>query len=53
MDNTILTAHMAGDLIGWKEALTEQFLENLAHREKEEALFNVVDKASGYVPNRR
>ena len=53
MDNTILTAHMAGDLIGWKEALTEQFLENFAHREKGEALFNVVDKASGYVPNRR
>jgi len=53
MDNAILTAHMAGDLIGWKAALTEQFLENLANREKGEALFNVVDKAFGYVPNRR
>lgn len=53
MDNAILTAHMAGDLIGWKAALTEQFLENLANWQNKDELFNVVDKASGYVPNRR
>lgn len=50
MENVLITAHMAGDFIGWKRALTDQFLENLAQWEQGKELFNVVDKASGYVP---
>ncbi len=46
----ILTAHMAGDVVGWREALIEQFLGNLYRWEAGEALENVVDKGRGYVP---
>lgn len=52
MENVIITAHMAGDFIGWKGALTDQFMANFENWRKGWALFNVVDKASGYVPNR-
>ncbi|MDX1589121.1 MAG: D-2-hydroxyacid dehydrogenase [Oleiphilaceae bacterium] len=52
MDNVLITAHMAGDFIGWKRALTEQFLDNLQRWQRGEERFNVVDKASGYVPGR-
>jgi phosphoglycerate dehydrogenase-like enzyme len=48
MDNVIMTAHMAGDFIGWKRALTDQFLENLDRWHKGEELFNFVDKKLGY-----
>ncbi len=51
MENVIITAHMAGDFNGWKAALTEQFLANLSNWKEGQALFNVVDKARGYVPN--
>lgn len=52
MENVIITAHMAGDFIGWKQALTEQFMENLENWQQGRELFNLVDKASGYVPGR-
>ncbi|TVP57806.1 MAG: D-2-hydroxyacid dehydrogenase [Halomonadaceae bacterium] len=52
MENVLITAHMAGDFIGWTRALTEQFLENFANWQQARELFNVVDKASGYVPGR-
>lgn len=48
-DNVIMTAHMAGDFIGWRVALIEQFMANLAHWQKGEKLFNQVDKKLGYV----
>lgn len=50
MDNVIVSPHMAGDFIGWREALSEQFLENFQRWREGEALFNVVDKERGYVP---
>lgn len=50
MDNVIISPHMAGDFIGWREALSEQFLDNFQRWRKGEALFNVVDKERGYVP---
>ena len=50
MDNVLITAHMAGDFIGWRAALSEQFLENLARWQRGEELFNVVNKELGYVP---
>ncbi|MDX1597601.1 MAG: D-2-hydroxyacid dehydrogenase, partial [Marinobacter sp.] len=44
MENVIMTAHMAGDFIGWKRALTDQFLENFDRWHGGEELFNLVDK---------
>lgn len=48
MENVIMTAHMSGDFIGWKRALTDQFLDNLDRWHKGEELFNLVDKKLGY-----
>ncbi|MBZ2167340.1 D-2-hydroxyacid dehydrogenase [Marinobacter sp. F4216] len=48
MDNVTMTAHMAGDFIGWKRALTDQFLENFDRWHGGQELFNLVDKALGY-----
>ncbi|MCR8914971.1 D-2-hydroxyacid dehydrogenase [Marinobacter panjinensis] len=48
MENVIMTAHMSGDFIGWKRALTDQFLENLDRWHKGQDLFNFVDKKLGY-----
>ncbi len=50
LPNVIVTAHMAGDFIGWRAALSEQFIENFRRWQAGEALFNVVDKQRGYVP---
>lgn len=47
--NVIMTAHMAGDFIGWREALIEQFVANLERWQTNEPLFNQVDKKLGYV----
>lgn len=48
MGNVILTPHMSGDFIGWKRALTDQFLENFDRWHQGGDLFNRVDKALGY-----
>lgn len=48
MENVIMTAHMAGDFIGWKRALTDQFLENLDRWRNNDELFNQVNKKLGY-----
>lgn len=48
MENVIMTAHMCGDFIGWKRALTDQFLENLDRWSKGQERFNLVDKKLGY-----
>ncbi|MDX1816407.1 MAG: D-2-hydroxyacid dehydrogenase [Marinobacter sp.] len=47
-DNVIMTAHMAGDFIGWKRALTDQFLENFDLWHSGKDLFNLVNKKLGY-----
>jgi phosphoglycerate dehydrogenase-like enzyme len=47
--NVVMTAHMAGDFVGWRVALIEQFLANLEHWQCGEPLFNQVDKKLGYV----
>lgn len=49
-DNVLMSAHMAGDFIGWRETLTEQFLDNFQRWQRGQALHNVVDKQRGYVP---
>lgn len=51
MRNVLMSAHMAGDFIGWRAALSEQFLENLARWTAGEELKNIVDKGRGYVPS--
>lgn len=44
----VISAHMAGDFIGWREALTEQFLDNLERWRQDRTLTNLVDKQKGY-----
>jgi phosphoglycerate dehydrogenase-like enzyme len=51
LPQVMISSHMAGDFIGWREALTEQFTENLRRFLAGEALENVVDKRRGYVPS--
>jgi len=50
MPNALISPHMAGDFIGWKEALTEQFVANFRRWRADEPLQNLVDKRRGYVP---
>ncbi len=54
-----ISAHMSGDALGWREALSEQILENLRRyvglddtadgAVVAETLVNVVDKERGYL----
>ncbi|MGO1750318.1 MAG: D-2-hydroxyacid dehydrogenase [Marinobacter sp.] len=48
MENVTMTAHMAGDFVGWKRALTDQFLENFDRWNNDGELFNLVNKELGY-----
>ena len=50
LDNVLLSAHMAGDFIGWRVALIDQFVANLERWRAGEALVNRVDKQRGYAP---
>lgn len=49
MDNVHVSAHMCGDVVGWRDALATQFLDNLSRWSSGEQLKNVVDKERGYV----
>lgn len=40
--NVMISAHMAGDFIGWRAALAEQFLDNLERWQRGDLLFNQV-----------
>lgn len=46
----LVSPHMSGDTVGWRDALAEQFLDNFDRWEAGEPLLNVVDKQIGYVP---
>lgn len=48
MENVMISAHMAGDFIGWRRALIEQFVDNFRHWQAGEPLMNPVDKKKGY-----
>ncbi|MGO1502824.1 MAG: D-2-hydroxyacid dehydrogenase [Marinobacter sp.] len=48
MENVTMTAHMAGDFVGWKRALTDQFLDNFDRWDSGDKLFNLVNKELGY-----
>ncbi|MDZ5077646.1 D-2-hydroxyacid dehydrogenase [Nesterenkonia sp. HG001] len=49
-EDVLITAHMSGDVIGWRDALAEQFLDNARRWLAGETLHNIVDKQKGYVP---
>lgn len=53
MPQVMLSAHMAGDVIGWREALSAQFIDNFRRWRTGEPLHNIVDKRRGYVPDSR
>ncbi|MET8677703.1 D-2-hydroxyacid dehydrogenase [Streptomyces sp. NPDC004647] len=46
----LVSPHMSGDTIGWRDALAEQFMDNFDRWAAGEPLLNVVDKRLGYVP---
>jgi D-isomer specific 2-hydroxyacid dehydrogenase, NAD binding domain len=48
--NVTITAHMSGDVIGWRDTLSAQFVANVRRWLAGEPLLNVVDKKLGYVP---
>ncbi|MCK0154944.1 D-2-hydroxyacid dehydrogenase [Alcanivorax sp. S6407] len=49
--NVMISAHMAGDFIGWRAALGQQFVDNFQRWQTGEALNNPVSKEHGYVSN--
>jgi phosphoglycerate dehydrogenase-like enzyme len=50
LPNVVVSPHMSGDLIGWREELVTVFLDNLRRFTGGAPLRNVVDKSLGYVP---
>ncbi|MGA7800541.1 MAG: D-2-hydroxyacid dehydrogenase [Gammaproteobacteria bacterium] len=50
MPQVIVSAHMAGDFIGWREALSAQFIDNFHRWRQGLPLNNLVDKRRGYGP---
>ncbi len=49
LPNVIVSPHISGDFAGWREAVVELFLANLARYLTGQPLENVVDKRLGYV----
>ena len=47
----MMSAHMAGDFIGWRRALGDQFVSQFQRWRRDQPLLNPVDKHSGYVSN--
>jgi phosphoglycerate dehydrogenase-like enzyme len=48
--NLIVSPHMSGDTVGWRDELGAQFVEFYERWEAGRSLPNVVDKQRGYVP---
>jgi phosphoglycerate dehydrogenase-like enzyme len=46
----VVSAHMSGDVVGWRDTLARQFVTNVERWLAGEPLVNVVDKDLGYVP---
>ncbi|MCF6525999.1 D-2-hydroxyacid dehydrogenase [Streptomyces sp. JJ36] len=46
----LVSPHMSGDTVGWRDDLAEQFLDNFDRWYAGKPLRNVVDKRLGYVP---
>ena len=50
LEQVRVSAHMSGDVVGWRTALAEQFEDNLRRWVAGDQPASVVDKARGYVP---
>jgi phosphoglycerate dehydrogenase-like enzyme len=50
MEQAHVSAHMCGDVVGWRDALADQFEDNLRRWVRGEPPANLVDKRTGYVP---
>lgn len=50
LPNVVVSPHMSGDVVGWREQLVALFLDNLVRHRDGAPLRNVVDKHLGYVP---
>ena len=48
----IVSPHMSGDTVGWRDELASQFVDLYERWEAGRPLLNVVDKKRGYVPGR-
>lgn len=46
----VVSAHMSGDVLGWRDTLARQFVDNAQRWLDDRPLLNVVDKQRGYVP---
>ncbi|MFD4198006.1 D-2-hydroxyacid dehydrogenase [Amycolatopsis thermoflava] len=53
MRNVLVSPHMSGDFIGWRDTLVEVFADNFHRWQTGAPLRNVVDKQLGYVPSDR
>lgn len=51
LPNVVVSPHMSGDLVGWRDELAALFLDNLRRFTQGKPLRNVVDKSLGYVPS--
>ena len=51
LPNVIISPHMSGDFIGYKQALASAFAENFRRYRSGQPLSNVVDKTLGFVPS--
>ncbi|GAA4544128.1 D-2-hydroxyacid dehydrogenase [Amycolatopsis samaneae] len=51
MENVLVSPHMSGDFVGWRNTLVEVFRENFGRWVAGKPLHNVVDKQLGYVPS--
>lgn len=51
LPNVIVSPHMSGDLIGWRDQLVALFADNLRRFTAGEPLRNAVDLSLGYVPS--
>ncbi|GHD25020.1 D-2-hydroxyacid dehydrogenase [Nocardiopsis kunsanensis] len=50
LPGSIVSPHMSGDVVGWRDELVDLFLDNLARYLDGRELLHVVDKDRGYVP---
>jgi phosphoglycerate dehydrogenase-like enzyme len=51
MENVLVSPHMSGDFIGWRNTLVEVFADNFERWHTGRPLRNVVDNQLGYVPS--
>lgn len=50
LPGSVVSPHMSGDVVGWRDELVDLFLDNLARYLDGRELIHVVDKDRGYVP---